>query len=193
MAKNYVCNGAKIECQLCTKPQGTLMVTSNQIKIQGKLFANAKDKEKTNLIFQGNCKKSPYQATPCAAAITPGAWQGTADLIVQDAPALLENSTIMCSYGGVPIKITDHLQKSEPGELQPVAAPVIAPIEDPKITAIEWTDELFDDNNKGTNQPHETIEETAQKKSWLEITTLNILPGERVEFEVDQEEPEKES
>ena len=34
MAKNYVCNGAKIECKLCTKPEGTLKVTSNEIKVQ---------------------------------------------------------------------------------------------------------------------------------------------------------------
>ena len=193
MAKNYVCDGAKIECKLCTKPEGELKVTSNKVKIQDKLFANAKDKEKVNLIFQGNCKKSPYQSQPCQAVIKTEEWQSTADLIVQDAPALLEDSTIMCSYGGAPIKITDHLQKSEPGELQPVAAPVIAPIEDPKITAIEWKDELFDDKNNGTKQPNEKIEENYGKKAWLEVTTLNILPGESVEFEVDQEESEKEN
>ena len=186
MSKKYVCDGAKLECQLCTKPEGELKVTSNEVKIQDKKFANAKDKEKLNLIFQGNCKKSPYQAQPCQAVIQPKQWQNTADLIVQDAPALLENSTIICAYGGVPIKITDHLQKDEPGELQPVAAPVIAPIEDPQITAIEWKDELLDKNNKTTKTPNQAIEnETPHKRSWLEITTLNILPGETIAFEID--------
>ncbi len=138
MAKNYVCHGAKIECQLCSKPEGQLVVTSNQVKIQDKLFATAKDKGKANLLFQGNCKKSPWQASPCIAVISPGEWQNTADLKVQDAPALLEDSTIMCMYGGIPIKITDHLQVNSPKELQPVAAPVIAPVEEPMISKVEW-------------------------------------------------------
>lgn len=146
MAKNYVCDGAKIECQLCTKPEGQLKVTSNEVKIQDKLFANAKDKEKINLIFQGNCKKSPWQASPCVAVIQTQEWQGVADLIIQDAPALLEDSTIMCVYGGVPIKITDHLQTSSPGQLQPLAAPVIAPVEEPMITHFEWKNNKEDKN-----------------------------------------------
>lgn len=67
MSKNYVCDGAKIECQLCVNPEGTLTVTSNEIKIQGQVFANENDKGKPNLVFDGNCKKSPYQASPCKA------------------------------------------------------------------------------------------------------------------------------
>ncbi len=141
MAKSYVCDGAKIECQLCTKPEGELKVTSNEVKIQDKKFANAKDKEKLNLIFQGNCKKSPYQAQPCQAVMKTEEWQGVADLIIQDAPALLENSTIMCTYGGIPIKITDHLQKHNPGNIQPVAAPVIGPVNAPLLN-VEWLDNL---------------------------------------------------
>ena len=148
MAKNYVCDGAKIECKLCTKPEGELKVTSNEIKIQDKLFANAKDKEKANLIFQGNCKKSPYQASACQSVIKTEEWKGTADLIVQDDPALLEDSTIMCSYGGGPITITDHLQTNSPGELQPVAAPVIDPVEDPIFTHFEWQDTEEDEQRE---------------------------------------------
>ena len=138
MAKNYVCNGAKIECQLCTKPEGTLKVTSNEIKIQDKLFATEGDKEKINLVFEGNCKKSWMQASPCASVIKPEKWQGVADLIVQDQKALLEDSTIMCAYGGVPIKITDHLQINEVGNLQPIAGPFIDPIFEPEILSLEW-------------------------------------------------------
>jgi hypothetical protein len=133
MAKNYVCNGAKIECKLCTKPEGELKVTSNEIQIQDKLFANAKDKEKVNLIFQGNCKKSPYQASPCAAVIKVGDWQGVADALIQDEPALLEDSTIMCTYGGAPIKITDDLQVSELTELLPTDVAGITPDVQPKM------------------------------------------------------------
>lgn len=191
MAKNYVCDGAKIECNLCTKPEGKLMVTSNQIKVQDKIFATAKDKGKPNLMFQGNCKASPYQASPCVAVIAVGEWQNTADLKVQDNEALLENSTIMCNFGGVPIKITDHLQVNEPGELQPVPAPVVAPVEEPEITTIEWKDELTDANGKGMRKANKVIEKTGDKKVWLEATTLNILPGEEIEFEVDKEEQDK--
>ncbi len=138
MAENYVCNGAKIECQLCTKLEGTLMVTSNDIKVQDKLFATAKDKEKTNLIFEGNCKKSFWQMSPYISVIAPAKWDNTADLKIQDSPALLESSTIMCTYGGIPIKISDHLQINKPSEIKPTCAPVIGPIEDPMITSVEW-------------------------------------------------------
>lgn len=128
MAKNYVCNGAKIECKACATPEGELKVTSNEIKIQDKLFANAKDKEKINLIFKGNCTKSPYQSSPCQAVRKVEDWQGVADAFIQDDPALLEDSTIMCTYGGVPIKITDDLQVSELTELSPTDVAGIAPV-----------------------------------------------------------------
>ncbi len=128
-AKKYVCNQAKIECQMCTNPQGTLMVTSNMIKLQGKLWATEKDKEKTNLIFQGTCKASPQQSVPCIAVIQTGNWQGTGDVLVQNNKALLESSTIMCNYGGSMIKIKDDLQKSQPSSLIPTAVDGITPDE----------------------------------------------------------------
>ncbi len=170
MAKNYVCHGAKIECQLCTKPEGKLMVTSNQVKVQDKFFATAKDKGKMNLIFQGNCKKSPYQSSPCAAVISPQEWQNTADLKVQDAPALLENSTIMCMYGGTPIKITDHLQVNQPQELQPVVAPVLAPTEEPMYTHLEWQD----------TEKNSINENNVYGEHVVFLQTQNILPGEQL-------------
>ncbi|MFV0506821.1 MAG: DUF4280 domain-containing protein [Bacteroidales bacterium] len=170
MCKKYVCDGAKIECQLCTKPEGQLKVTSNQVKLQDKLFANAKDKGKMDLLFQGTCKKSPWQSSPCMAVIAPQEWQGTADLIVQDAPALLEDSTIMCAYGGVPIKITDHMQTCTPGTLRPVMAPVIAPIEEPTFTSLEWQD--IDGN---VIEEHDRLGEKV-----ICLQTLNILPGEEL-------------
>lgn len=189
MAKNYVCDGAKIECKLCTKPDGELKVTSNEVKIQDKKFANAKDKEKVNLIFQGNCKKSPYQASACQAVIKTEEWQDTADAIIQDAPALLEDSTIMCAYGGAPIKITNHLQVHSPQALQPVAAPVIAPLEDPEITSVQWKCNTITDENRGSKVFHEhdledqvIDEESIDEKLWAEITTLNLLPNEKVDI-----------
>ncbi|MFV0345384.1 MAG: DUF4280 domain-containing protein [Bacteroidales bacterium] len=171
MAENYVCDGAKIECKLCTKPQGTLVVSSNQVKLQDKFFATIKDKQKLNLVFEGNCKKSWLSATPCAALIAPDEWQNPGDLTVQDSPVLHEDSTIMCMYGGVPIKITDHLQKSEPCELQPLAAPVVAPIEDPMITGVEWKKD----------------DDSTENKAYIEVSTLNILPGEEIEIDLDND------
>ncbi len=138
MSKNYVCNGAEIECALCSNPKGNLMVTSNQIKVQGKICATDADNQKPNLIFKGNCSKSPNSALPCISVITLGSWENTADTLIQGNKALLENSIIMCNYGGVPIKITDDLQINIPSQLLPVVAPVAAPSEEPKIVKLEW-------------------------------------------------------
>lgn len=194
MAKNYVCDGAKIECQLCTKPEGTLMVTSNQIKVQDKIVATAKDKEKVNLIFEGNCKKSTFQMTPCIAVIKLEKWKNTADLKVQGSEALLENSTIMCAYGGIPIKITDHLQVNEPTEIQPTDAPVIAPVEDATVTSMEWMSNKSTEDSKSVKTLHQhdqtdkaVTEESEEEKLWLEITTQNILPGQKVTITLEDE------
>lgn len=193
MAKNYVCNGAKIECQLCTKPEGTLKVTSNEIKIQDKLFATEGDKEKINLIFEGNCKKSWFQASPCISVMKLEKWQGVADLIVQDQKALLEDSTIMCTYGGVPIKITDHLQVNEPTELQPLTAPVIDPISEPTIIAFDWKNNKEGKyKNKTVDFPDKVIEKTViNEKIWIEAQTMGMLPGEELTFEITEEKDHK--
>ncbi|MBL4746586.1 MAG: DUF4280 domain-containing protein [Flavobacteriaceae bacterium] len=188
MAKNYVCNGAKIECKLCTKPEGTLKVTSNEIKVQDKIFATEGDKEKTNLIFEGNCTKY-YPPKPCASVIKPEKWEGVADLIVQDQKALLEDSIIMCSYGGVPIKITDHLQVNQPTQLQPVAAPVIDPIDEPTIYSLEWkSNKEAKGKNDTVDFPDEVIEKTeVGNKIWLEAQTMGFFPGEELSFEITEE------
>ncbi len=108
----YVCNGAKIECPLCTKKQGTLVVTSNMVKLQDKLFANESDSKKVNLRFSGKCKASYKQKIPCVALIAPTKWINTGEILVQGSKALLECSTIQCSYGGATISIKDHIQKA---------------------------------------------------------------------------------
>lgn len=111
--KNYVCNNAKIECNLCTNPEGRLIVTSNDIKLQDKTWATVQDSKKANLQFTGNCKKSDKSSVPCAALIAPVKWINTGEILIQGHKALLESSTIKCSYGGVDIKIRDHIQKSD--------------------------------------------------------------------------------
>ena len=138
MAKNYVCNQAKIECLLCSKPQGTLMVTSNMVKIQDQFFATEGDNTKANLIFEGTCIKSPNGSAPCVGVIVPNKWMNTADALIQDQKALLEDSMIMCNYGGVPIRIVDHKQIHRPTQLLPIMAPIVLPIDEPRIVSLEW-------------------------------------------------------
>lgn len=145
MAKNYVCHMAKIKCQLCTNPEGLLMVTSNQVRLQGKMFATEKDNQKANLVFMGTCKKSPFQSSPCAGVISPGSWQPVADAKIQGAAALLEDSTIMCNYGSVQIEIKDHLQVNQPSGIQPTDAPVVAPPPDPVLVSMEWMNDKAPD------------------------------------------------
>ncbi len=126
-AKNYVCNNAVIMCPLCTKTKGKLIVTSNTIKLQNKFWATAKDRQKLNLQFTGNCKKSDKSSVPCIALITPDKWENTGDVLIQGSKALLECSTIKCHYGGAKITIKDHIQKSEMPPIQPTDVDSITP------------------------------------------------------------------
>ncbi len=169
-SKKYVCNQAKIECQMCANPVGTLMVTSNMIKLQGKQWATAKDKEKTNLLFQGTCMKSPQQSLPCIAVIQPGEWQGTGDALIQGENALLETSTIMCNYGGAMIKISDHLQMAQPSALLPTAIDGITP--DIPISKTIASSKLESTRTTQTLRIRPAIEETADEI--VEPTVMSI-------------------
>jgi len=184
MAKSYVCNGAKIECLLCSKPEGTLLVTSNQVKVQDKFCATEADNTKANLVFEGTCIKSPNGTAPCIGVIVPDKWTNTADALIQDNKALLEDSIIMCNYGGVPIKIVDDKQIQQPTELLPIIAPVILPVEEPKIISVVWKSNVTSENGR-EHFPDQTINENVvNSKNWVELTTLNILPGEEVEIDL---------
>lgn len=125
--RRYVCNNAKIECSLCTKPEGKLVVTSNTIKLQDKTWATIADSKKANLQFTGNCKKSDKQSVPCVSLIAPAKWINTGEILIQDHKALLECSTIKCNYGGVSIKIKDHIQKDEIDRIEPTDVAVVNP------------------------------------------------------------------
>ncbi|MGO3183404.1 MAG: DUF4280 domain-containing protein [Aequorivita sp.] len=125
--KKYVCNNAKLECSLCTSPEGKLVVTSNQVKLQDKTWATVKDSKKVNLQFTGNCKKSNNSSQPCVSLITPVKWINTGEILIQGNKALLECSTIKCSYGGVDIKIKDHIQKSEVDSMEPTDVEGVTP------------------------------------------------------------------
>lgn len=127
--KKYVCNTAKIECPLCTKPEGKLIVTSNSIKLQDKTWATVKDNQMNNLKFNGKCVKSPKQKIPCKSIIAPTKWINTGKILIQNHKALLECSTIKCSYGGATISIKDHIQKSEPEAIEATDVDSVTPDE----------------------------------------------------------------
>jgi hypothetical protein len=103
----HVIDGAKLKCDLCVTPEGDLKVNFDTPTIQGKKIATIKEKDMTSVIFKGNCKKSPYQASPCSGVMQLADWKDTGTSLIQDQPPLLLKSTIKCNYGGVPIAITD--------------------------------------------------------------------------------------
>ncbi|KAA1242358.1 DUF6402 family protein [Aquimarina sp. RZ0] len=179
MAGKYVINGAKIKCSLCTKPEGTLMVTSNVVGVQDQFWATEADKGKPNLLFQGNCTKFSNNPPPCMGVIAPIQWQNTAlGMKVNGNAPLLESSTIMCATGGVPITIADTTQQSVPTNLQAMAesgAPVPAPEEtaDPEIIEAYWVDK---DMNKETTLDY-------NEKARIRIKTENAQ-GKKIKVKV---------
>lgn len=116
--RHYVMNKAVLKCGLCTQPEGELVVTSNTISLQGGIWATAGDNAPANLIFKGNCRKSPKASQPCRSVIQPNKWKKTSKTTMQGYKALLENSKIKCNYGGVDITIEDHKQTCTPTGLK---------------------------------------------------------------------------
>ena len=179
MAGKYVINGAKIKCSLCTKPEGTLMVTSNVVGVQDQFWATEADKGKPNLLFQGNCTKFTNNPPPCMGVIAPTQWQNTAlGMTVNGNAPLLESSSIICTTGGVPITIADTIQKSVPTNLQSMGesgAPVPAPEEtaEPEIIDAYWVDK---DMNKETTLDY-------GEKARIQIKTENAQ-GKKIAVKV---------
>ncbi|MFV0507002.1 MAG: DUF4280 domain-containing protein [Bacteroidales bacterium] len=135
----FVIDGAKLECQLCTNPEGTLKVLLDTPKTQDKRTATVAEKDSNSLVFMGNCKKSPWQSTPCKVAMQLTEWQDIGKGLYQDNAPLLLKSTIICAYGGVPIKITDCGQRNKPQKVNTESAPL--PIhEDARIIDFYYTD-----------------------------------------------------
>jgi len=101
-----VCHGAKIQCKYMPAP-GTLMVTSNQIKMHGQLWATEGDNTKLNLQFQGVCMnpKWGYAKPPCLGVITPLQWENVGNMYVQGKKNLIKKSTIKCAISGEAITI----------------------------------------------------------------------------------------
>ncbi|WP_296151327.1 PAAR-like protein [uncultured Flavobacterium sp.] len=122
--QKLVIDMAKIECKLCTNPQGLLKVNFDTPSVQGKKTATVKETNMKSLIFMGNCTKSPNSSSPCASVMQLGEWKDVGTLKVQEEFPLLLKSTIPCNYGGAVIEIKDCGQRNEPSNLDTVGMPV---------------------------------------------------------------------
>lgn len=111
--RKYVLDGAKIKCEMCTNPEGTLKVNLDTPSIQSKAIATEMEVGPECLVFMGNCKKSPKESVPCAAYMQTQEWSKVGEGKIQDHAPLLLSSTIDCLKGGSTIKITDCGQRQD--------------------------------------------------------------------------------
>jgi hypothetical protein len=126
----FVIDGAKLKCDLCIVPEGDLKVNYDTPSTQDKRTATVVEKDKKSVIFNGNCKKSPQSASPCASVMKLADWKDVGTVYFQDKFPLLLKSTIKCEYGGVPVKITDCAQRNVIEKIDTIGAPVPSPILD---------------------------------------------------------------
>jgi len=119
--RKYVIDGAKIKCDMCTNPEGTLKVNLDTPSIQSKTVATEVEVGPKSLVFMGNCKKSPKESVPCAAYMDTQKWDGLGQGKIQDKAPIILSSTIDCLKGSSTIKITDSGQRVdvEEGSLIP--------------------------------------------------------------------------
>ncbi|WP_299190116.1 DUF3289 family protein [uncultured Aquimarina sp.] len=117
MSGQFVKNGATLSCPLCSS-DGVLVVSHTEVQLQDTPCATNGDRNKSNLVFGGVCKKWRKSPPPCAGVIAPKQWQGVASNLEIDGEfMLLEDSTIGCATGGVNIVIKDTAQIDVPTDL----------------------------------------------------------------------------
>ena len=116
--KKVVMNGAKLLCPFHPAP-GTLVVTSNQVRLQGNIWATSADNKKTNFLFTGLCLHPSFGSAkpPCIGVITPLIWEKTGTIKVQDNPTLLKESKIKCGISNQYITILHDGQTAVPSVL----------------------------------------------------------------------------
>lgn len=99
--REMVMHGAKLKCPYAQAP-GELKVTSNEIKLQDKLFATHGDgNNMVNLQFKGTCGHPKWPARnmsppPCMSVIKLSPWQNLGTSIIQEQTALVKESFITC-------------------------------------------------------------------------------------------------
>ncbi|RAV27887.1 DUF3289 family protein [Sinomicrobium soli] len=121
-SKKFVMNGARIKCDLCSKPEGKLRVTSNDLKLQDMLWANINDTNGAqNLIFDGVCNHGKYgdKKPLCKSVIQLKGWDKPASVTIQDAPGIVMESQNYClPHGNQKIEITDSGQTATESEIE---------------------------------------------------------------------------
>ncbi|MEM0941698.1 MAG: hypothetical protein AAGI25_18210 [Bacteroidota bacterium] len=183
MAKNYIIDGARIKFN---SHIGTFKVLADVPKIQDKPAGTIVEKDPSNFIFDDGFVLSTLQD-----------WVDSGDIKFQDNEVLIEDSTIQ-GIGRMPGALFDEKgkvefihsgQTNQPTELQPLAAPVIGPIDEPIVSYLEWkSNKVANDKGKTVDISDEVIEESLiGEKLWLEAYTMGILPGEKIRFELTEE------
>ena len=109
MSKEYVVEGATLECSLGMAGSKLIVLPQHGVKLKEKNRANIGDaKPFINFPPFGACTitSPPKPCTPaCAMWIS-----GKADTLVQGLPALLNTDKLVCMAGGGIIQITDSGQ-----------------------------------------------------------------------------------
>ena len=120
--------GAKLMYLFHPAP-GILIVTSNQVRLQGTIWATKADNTKLNLVFPGICLHPSNTATkaPCIALIMPKGWTNVGTVKVQNNRTLLKKSKNSCLISGQDITIIHEGQTCMPS-LPIITAPDV-PIE----------------------------------------------------------------
>lgn len=187
MAGQFVKNGATLKCPLCSS-NGTLVVSHTQVQLQDTPCATNGDKSGTNLVFGGVCKKWRKSPPPCASVIAPTQWKGVAtDIEIDGEFMLLEDSTIMCSTGGVDIAIEDTAQIDVPTDLQ---EPTLKEIEVPfyverfRIPGLNISgNAIADDMTYGFGEPSTLIYSEEEIQSYTEEYIQNgFNDSEHIKF-----------
>ena len=110
MGMSYVVDGAMLTCTMSAAP-GTLKVLPvRRVKLGGSPRANIGDsKPIVNIPTFGTCL-IPGAPKPCTPACV--MWlAGKMDVLVENLPALLSTSTLICTAGGGVIRISYDGQK----------------------------------------------------------------------------------
>lgn len=122
----YVCHGGKVQCRYCDSPFANIIVTTETIMLQDKLWATVGDDDgRTNLDFMGVClhpsQQKPFSPPPpCKAVISLAQWQDFSETIIGNHKALLVKSTIPCMISGEDLKIIHSGQMATLSKINPI-------------------------------------------------------------------------
>lgn len=100
--REVVMHGAKLKCEYA-QGLGDLVVTSNELQLQDKLWATQGDgNNMINLQFKGTCGHPKWpaknmQPPPCMSVIKLSPWEKLGTTIVQDQRVLVKESCITCN------------------------------------------------------------------------------------------------